>query len=171
MAFEPIKGHASSSFWRSLENITQQVFSSTHSLWEGTAHGVTIPACLHPFPPSSGLSLGAPALSPSSPHQCPQGTCLCFSCRPPINLGDGWGSNVPEPVMHAELRPCVGKGRGASSSSSREMRSCPAFPSMEAAHPLHMDSWKRAKGFLKGGSLDLGSGPAGLQRCLLRNII
>lgn len=49
MAFEPIKGHTASSFWLSPEDITQQVFSSTHSPWEGTAHGVTIPACLRPF--------------------------------------------------------------------------------------------------------------------------
>lgn len=49
MAFEPIEGHTSSSFWLSPEDVTQQVFSSTHSGWEGTAHGVTIPACLHPF--------------------------------------------------------------------------------------------------------------------------
>lgn len=86
LAFGPIEGHTSSSFWRSLEDITQHIFSSTHSIWEGTAHGVSMPACLPPFFPLSGISLEAPALSPLSLHQCPQGACPCISYRPPISL-------------------------------------------------------------------------------------
>lgn len=109
LAFEPIEGHTSSSFWLSPEDITQQVFSSTHSDWKGTAHGVTIPACLHPFCFSSvwnfprGTCSFTMVPTPVSPRSLPL-HLLKTSHKPQLWMG----CNVPEPAMHAVLRPCVG---------------------------------------------------------------